>query len=299
MKIFIISTILVCCNWQAFSQNDTTISQTKDSVFWKGFVLSGDRIGYVHSLASNYNVSEKFSFIDSNTIKSVRENTEHNYFSVNTFSKTDSNTLILNGSSESYVSKNNIDCLIQKNYYFNGKLSGPALYFDANGRLTKIESYSDNTLHGLWVTYYSNSQIKEAGHFSKGSRVGHWKEYYENGALKSEGAYYNNVVSIFPKSSYIFITLKDTVFKIPEDDDFYRKTEQYYDAHIRDSDPTMGYIRSAVTYPIILFPKDKIWRYFDKHGKVISKKKYNAHRRIQALMNEPKRGLFEMFDLVK
>ncbi|MEK0443017.1 MAG: hypothetical protein RL403_1995, partial [Bacteroidota bacterium] len=76
--------------------------------------------------------------------------------------------------------------------YREGKLFGPARFFDANGFLVKEMIFQDSILVGKYseyfgseaVDYYSDpSQLKVEGNYLAGKKEGQWLSYFPGGEL--------------------------------------------------------------------------------------------------------------------
>ena len=76
--------------------------------------------------------------------------------------------------------------------YREGKLFGPARYFDTNGFLIKEMIFQDSVRVGRYTEYYGNelndpyqdpSQIKLEGNYLEGNKEGQWLSYFPSGEL--------------------------------------------------------------------------------------------------------------------
>jgi antitoxin component YwqK of YwqJK toxin-antitoxin module len=76
--------------------------------------------------------------------------------------------------------------------YRDGKLFGPARFFDSNGLLIKEAIFQDSILVGKYTEYYGStdndfytdpSQIKLEGNYVGGKKAGQWLSYFPGGEL--------------------------------------------------------------------------------------------------------------------
>ncbi len=76
--------------------------------------------------------------------------------------------------------------------YRDGKLFGPARFFDVNGFLVKDMIYQDSILVGKYTEYYGStekefyvdpSQVKLEGNYAGGKKAGQWLTYFPEGEL--------------------------------------------------------------------------------------------------------------------
>ena len=76
--------------------------------------------------------------------------------------------------------------------YRNGKLFGPARFFDSNGYLVKDMIFQDSILVGKYTEYYGSTekdfyvdptQIKLEGNYAAGKKGGQWLSYFPEGEL--------------------------------------------------------------------------------------------------------------------
>ncbi|MDP2039595.1 toxin-antitoxin system YwqK family antitoxin, partial [Algoriphagus sp.] len=86
--------------------------------------------------------------------------------------------------------------------YRDGKLFGPALYFDTEGALKKQVIYRDSVLVGKYTEFYGKegnpnyidpSQVLTEGQYDNGKRTGQWVSFYEFGELASREFYVNGL----------------------------------------------------------------------------------------------------------
>jgi uncharacterized protein len=82
--------------------------------------------------------------------------------------------------------------------YRNGKLFGPALYFDSEGALKRQMIFQDSVLVGKYIEYFGKAgnpdyinpaQVMVEGQYEKGKRTGQWVSFYEFGELATREFY--------------------------------------------------------------------------------------------------------------
>ena len=73
-----------------------------------------------------------------------------------------------------------------KALYFNGMLDGQSEYWDDNGNIKSVSTYSAGKLHGLWRQYHPNGKIIHTVGYFHGQKDGLEIWYWENGQKKSE-----------------------------------------------------------------------------------------------------------------
>lgn len=72
-------------------------------------------------------------------------------------------------------------------YYTNGWKDGILMQFDRKGKVTLVENYKNDKLHGLTIYYgqYSETPLSET-EYSDGKKNGLFRQYYDNGKIQEE-----------------------------------------------------------------------------------------------------------------
>ena len=73
--------------------------------------------------------------------------------------------------------------------YENDILNGPIKEFHENGKMKMLGIYTDNILSGTVSVFYPSGKLKEEVQFADNMEEGPFKEFHENGKLKWEGTY--------------------------------------------------------------------------------------------------------------
>lgn len=86
--------------------------------------------------------------------------------------------------------------------YRDGKLFGPALYFDSEGALKKQMIFQDSVLVGKYIEFFGKAgnpgyidptQVQVEGQYENGKRSGQWVTFYELGELAAREFYINGL----------------------------------------------------------------------------------------------------------
>ncbi|NQU66695.1 MAG: hypothetical protein HQ510_02010 [Candidatus Marinimicrobia bacterium] len=70
--------------------------------------------------------------------------------------------------------------------YFNDMLDGKSEYWDENGHLKSVSTYSAEKLHGLWLQYKTDDRVIHSVEYFHGQKHGLEIWYWDNGQKKSE-----------------------------------------------------------------------------------------------------------------
>jgi len=83
---------------------------------------------------------------------------------------------------------NSNGALFAKAYFREGKLHGPAIFYDEQGNIESIRCYNMGAAHGPWATF-SNGTVKSRGEYRDGYAGGIWLSWDDNGVLNRRSSY--------------------------------------------------------------------------------------------------------------
>ncbi|MGB0430154.1 MAG: toxin-antitoxin system YwqK family antitoxin [Bacteroidia bacterium] len=150
-------------------------------------------------------------------------------------------TFLYHGRSVTYYGNN----LVQFGQDKNGKPHGTTKYF-RNDTLEKVEHYRNGLLHGKKTLHYKTGEVHHVGKYRNHKPTGVFKEFYKNGELKEKGKYTNN-------KRIDSSCIGDTTIS-------YMKG--------------FGKIVSIRSMPCIQFYKKGVWKYYNKEGRLIEKRRH-------------------------
>jgi antitoxin component YwqK of YwqJK toxin-antitoxin module len=88
-----------------------------------------------------------------------------------------------------------------KAQYRDGKLHGDSLYFGANGELTRKSAFERGLLHGYTVDYYLSGKPREVTSYKNNIKEGEWLRLNEDGKVL-ERLYYHLGKPQAPESAH-------------------------------------------------------------------------------------------------
>ncbi|MFD1294979.1 toxin-antitoxin system YwqK family antitoxin [Lutibacter holmesii] len=80
--------------------------------------------------------------------------------------------------------------------YSNGKLNGTYKMFYENGQLKVSSNYKDGQKNGEFISYHENGQLMVSANYRDGQPDGKFKSFYENGTLNMSGSFTNGEQTI-------------------------------------------------------------------------------------------------------
>ena len=83
----------------------------------------------------------------------------------------------------------NLNTLLRRINYKNGKLHGPREQFHENGLLWIKENYKNGKRHGPREKFRENGQLYIRGNYKNGKRHGPWENFNEDGNLTKTETY--------------------------------------------------------------------------------------------------------------
>lgn len=76
-------------------------------------------------------------------------------------------------------------------YDREGKMHGPVILYDRDGKLEQIGNYSHGVKTGAWTMYDADGSINSSGVFEDGNKTGGWVIYHKNGKVNAFGPMMN------------------------------------------------------------------------------------------------------------
>ncbi|SVD26158.1 uncharacterized protein METZ01_LOCUS379012, partial [marine metagenome] len=85
----------------------------------------------------------------------------------------------------------NLNTLLGRTNYKDGKRHGRCEQFHASGRLESTVNFKNGELHGSWERYYENGRLYFKGNYKNGKQHGPRERFHENGQLESRTNFKN------------------------------------------------------------------------------------------------------------
>lgn len=87
-----------------------------------------------------------------------------------------------------------------KEFYVNGKTNGLTTNYSANGNISSINNYTNDTISGVYEVY-DGDKVSQVYNYEKGNQNGPYKTFYSDGAVSAEGYIIENELS-YDKFTY-------------------------------------------------------------------------------------------------